>query len=224
MKKLEILIYLGKMGAFSKTIPVTTKGLAEKIGETQQNVSRWLVKMEDEGLIYRHKGIKGYLVQITPDGAEYMKRVKMEIELALKKKNELNLVGVVTSGLGDGRYYMSIEEYTSQIKEKFGFLPYPGTLNIKLRDVSSIHEKEKLAAAEGVKIDGFNKYGRVFGSLECFSCTLNGEKCVLVIPERSHHPFDIIEIISPHNLREKLDLEDGKKASITVMLNETNES
>jgi len=37
-----------------------------------------------------------------------------------------------------------------------------------------------------------------------------------MIPERTHYPEDIIEIISPNNLREKLKLKDGSKITVLV--------
>jgi riboflavin kinase, archaea type len=219
MNELDILIYLGKLGAFSTQIPITTSRIGSDLGESQQNVSRWLIKMEKEGLIYRKDGIKGYLVQITPEGERMLVRIKGDIEIALTKKDRITLKGKIVTGIGDGKYYMGLEKYSSCIEKNFGFRPYPGTLNVKLTDMSDIRQKEKIAASNGSEVPGFVEGNRVFGALKCFGCLVNGKKCALIIPERSHHSFDILEIVSPLNLRRELKISDGDEVRLDVDLN-----
>jgi riboflavin kinase, archaea type len=218
MNELDVLIYLGKLDAFSNQIPVTTSHIGRDLGESQQNVSRWLIKMEHEGLIYRKDGIKGYLVQITPQGEKMLQKIKNEIELALAKKSRIVMKGKVSTGMGDGKYYIGLERYASEIEKIFGFRPYPGTLNIKLTDMTDIRQKEKLVACGGTEIHGFTEGSRVFGALRCFKCNLSGKKCIITIPERSHHAFDILEIVSPVHLRKDLHVSDGDEVKIEIDL------
>jgi len=220
MNEIDILIYLGKQGAFSSPLPVTTSRIGKALGESQQNISRWLLKMEKEDLIYRNMGIKGYLVQITPNGEKTLQKLKNDIELALAKKGKIKIRGELVTGMGDGQYYMRLKKYSDQIKKKFGFKPYAGTFNIKLTDMKEIRQKEKIIASKGIEIPGFREGNRVFGALKCFHCTLEGGKCALVIPERSHHSFDIMEIVAPEFLRDKLKIKDGNAVKIEVDLNE----
>ena len=42
------------------------------------------------------------------------------------------LSGTVVSGRGEGRKYVELEWVKQQVKEKLGFDPYPGTLNLRL--------------------------------------------------------------------------------------------
>ena len=42
------------------------------------------------------------------------------------------VVGEVSSGLGEGRYYISRKSYIIQFQEKLGFIPFLGTLNIRV--------------------------------------------------------------------------------------------
>ncbi|NOX71392.1 MAG: CTP-dependent riboflavin kinase [Candidatus Micrarchaeota archaeon] len=220
MNELDILIYLGKKGAFATSIPLTTSKIGNDLGESQQNVSRWLIKMEKGGLIFRKSGIKGYLIQITPEGERHLRNIKSEIEYALNRKGKVTLKGIVVTGIGDGKYYMSIAGYAREVKRKLGFRPYPGTLNIKLTDMTSIRQKEKIRAARGITIPGFVQGRRVLGSLKCFPATIDGVKCAVVIPDRSHHPFNIMEIISPFCLRRKLSISDGDEVKAEVEINE----
>lgn len=220
MNELDILIYLGKIGAFTDMVPLTTSRMGKDLNESQQNVSRWLIRMEENGLIYRKNGIKGYLIQITPEGENFLKQIKNEIESALMIKKKIKIKGKVEEGMKDGKYYMSLAEYKNQIEDKIGFSPFPGTLNIKITDMSVIRHKEKICSSKGIVINGFAKGKRVFGSLNCFPCVIKDIKCAVVIPERSHHPFDIIEIISSVNLREKLGLNNSDEINLEVDLNE----
>ena len=40
--------------------------------------------------------------------------------------------GTVVTGLGEGAFFMSMDHYKKEIKNKLGFDAYPGTLNIKI--------------------------------------------------------------------------------------------
>ena len=72
MKELNILLVLGKKGALTKKIPISTSSLGKKLEMPQQTVSRLLIKLTKKGLISRVKGIKGYLVEITPKGKQFL--------------------------------------------------------------------------------------------------------------------------------------------------------
>ena len=43
-----------------------------------------------------------------------------------------SLNGVVTSGLGQGAYFMSLPWVQDAVRRLIGFTPYPGTLNVRL--------------------------------------------------------------------------------------------
>ncbi len=220
MNEIDVLIYLGKMGAFNEPITLTTSKMGRELGENQQNASRWLIKMESSGLICRKSGVRGYIVQITPDGEKALRDMRAKIDLALNNKEKIIIKGRAVTGIGDGKYYMGLDSYSSKIKEYFGFKPFKGTLNIKLIDMTAIRHKESICAKEGLVIDGFTIGERIFGSLKCFRCSLKEAECVLIIPERSHHSFDILEIISELNLRKIMGIKDGDEIAIEVNLNE----
>ncbi len=56
-------------------------------------------------------------------------------------------VGTVFSGKGEGKKFISLPWVKSQIKEKLGFSPYAGTLNIRLNSESA--RKKILLGNEG---------------------------------------------------------------------------
>ena len=49
-----------------------------------------------------------------------------------RTKAELDVTGVLFSGLGEGAYYIMIKGYRKQFQSKLGFDPFPGTLNLRL--------------------------------------------------------------------------------------------
>ena len=101
-----------------------------------------------------------------------------------------------------------------QFKEKIGFIPHPGTLNVKIKNV----EKNKLRLLknfDGVTINSFQTTRRTFGSVRCFKAEINNVKGAMVLPSRGHYS-NIIEFISPMYLRGKLGLKDGDQVEIII--------
>ena len=117
--------------------------------------------------------------------------------------------GKIAKGLGVGQYYISREGYSSQFQKKLGFVPFPGTLNIKL-------DKPFTPAGEAIKIVEFSEDGKTFGGCQCYRIKINGIKAAIVRPERSSYPSNLIEIIAPTNLRESLNLSDGDEVEVTL--------
>ena len=215
MKELNILLALGKEGALERNITITTASLGKELKIPQQTISRVLIKLTKKGLITRAKGIKGYLVGITPKGKEFLQDLDIALDEVFKPK-EMVIRGLVTEGLKDGKYYLSLNEYKKRIKDKLGFKPFPGTLNIRL-SIESRDLKERLKRMNGIEIDGFKKGNRIFGSIKCFNCEINGIKSSIIIPERTHYDSSILEIISPYELRKKLNLKNGDELIVRLI-------
>jgi riboflavin kinase len=120
--------------------------------------------------------------------------------------------GKVFSGSGEGAMFIEIPEVKKQITEKLGFIPYPGTLNIKLTEgIADFKLLKKAMAIEILPAEGFCR-GRCFNA--CFMDTL---KCAIVIPEIENYPEAILEVIAPMNLREKFRLKDGDVVVVEIM-------
>ena len=127
------------------------------------------------------------------------------------KKVELS--GKVFSGRGEGEKFLELPWVKRQVKEKLGFIPYHGTLNIMLSEKSAKRRKllEKAASMKVCPAEGYCS-GKIF---KAFVGVL---ECAIVIPEVAGYPRDVLEIIAPANLREKLQLADGDKITVTVNL------
>jgi riboflavin kinase len=126
---------------------------------------------------------------------------------------KIKLGGKVFSGRGEGEKFLELPWVKRQVKEKLGFIPYHGTLNIMLSEKSAKRRKllEKAASMKVCPAEGHCS-GKIF---EAFVGML---ECAIVIPEVAGYPRDVLEIIAPANLREKLQLADGDKITVTVNL------
>ena len=63
--------------------------------------------------------------------------------------------GTITSGLGKGAVFVSIDYYKDEIKKKLGFEAYPGTLNLMIDE----KQTNSLKIAKPIRIRGFKKNG-----------------------------------------------------------------
>lgn len=121
----------------------------------------------------------------------------------------LELAGTVFSGKGEGKKFTNLSWVEQQIKDKLHFTPFPGTLNIHLEKEN---QKKQLDAADSMMI--IPKKGYCYGKL--FKAQINGLECGIVIPQTPNYPNNVLEIIAPVYLREKLKLKDGSKVVVTL--------
>ena len=112
------------------------------------------------------------------------------------------LRGKIASGLGQGQYFLTREGYSRQFLQKLGFVPFPGTLNVRL-------EGPFPAEKQAIRIEGFAEEGKSFGECKCYRIKLNGIEAAVVRPEKSRYPPELIEIVALVQLRRALGLEDG---------------
>ena len=127
------------------------------------------------------------------------------------------LKGTLVSGMGEGAYYMGLKGYTKQFKPKIGYIPFPGTLNVRLD--KKIHQEaiKQFEILEGIKIKSFSDGKRTYGWVKCFPAKLNNSiNCELIILERTHHDESIIELISKVCIRKTAKIKDGSKVSVRI--------
>ncbi|MCS7144391.1 MAG: winged helix-turn-helix domain-containing protein/riboflavin kinase [Archaeoglobaceae archaeon] len=214
---LEMLKTLALMNASREVIKVSCKDLGEKIGQSTQTASRRLKELENNGLIERNITKDGQFVAITEKGLDVLYAEYSDYRRIFEKANIIKLHCTVFSGLGEGSYYVSLEGYRRQFIEKLSIDPFPGTLNLRVAK-GDIMLKKRLDKEEGIKIEGFSAENRTFGSAKAFKCKLNGVSAFIVIPQRTHYPGDVLEVISDKKLRDLLNLKDGDLVELEVIL------
>lgn len=204
------LLELAGRGADKEFTQVSTAEVGRSIGRSQQTASRLLVFMEAKGLIERRRKGKNQLVRITQRGMSELR----ELHGALSRIFEGYVIeGKVFTGIGEGAYYISQEGYRQQFKKKLGFNPFPGTLNLRVPS-SSV---EELSSRPGLKIESFKTGNRSFGGGRCYRVRIGSTaRGAVFLPDRTHYPSDVLEVISPYNLRETLSLADGDLVRIVL--------
>jgi len=126
----------------------------------------------------------------------------------------IRVEGTVFSGAGEGAKFARLPWFKRQILDKIGFVPYEGTLNLRL-DGENLKARKVLEEANPIII--IPKEGYCYG--KCFKAYIDGlAEGAVVVPQVENYPKDVLEIIAPVNLREKLGLKDGDRLRISILL------
>jgi riboflavin kinase len=219
-RHLFTLLKLAEMGAHRRIARISTEYLAGKLGMSQQTASRYLIELDNKGWIERTITAEGCLIRITDSGVKELQKLYSNLRYLMEivYPPSVTLEGTVFTGLGEGAYYISKEQYRKQFIEKLGFDPYPGTLNLKLTTDYDIKTRAELDAYPAIEVEGFVNEDRTFGSVKCYPVTIeNKEKGALLSALRSHYDASVLEIISPVPLRKHLKLKDGHKVKVEVL-------
>ncbi|MFQ5552138.1 MAG: DUF120 domain-containing protein [Thermoplasmata archaeon] len=209
---------LALLGAVHEYLSISTARFGRHLDISQQSASVRVLELLDAGLIERRLGARRQELRITDRGLEVLRGEYAAYRRIFEKEAQIRLRGRLEHGLGEGYYYMSQEGYREQFRQKLGFAPFPGTLNLKLEG-SELTKLEVLQKAEGVPIEGFTDAGRTFGGAKCFHASLQEIPCATILPIRSHYQ-DVLEVISQDKLRDRLGLHDGEIVEVDVQLEE----
>lgn len=215
------LFTLANLGA-SDAIEISSIEFGQKLKTSQQTASRRLKELEKRGLITRVISHKGQSIRLTKDGVEMLQKIYLILSNIFEKKpHELTIEGQVFAGLGEGAYYIMQAGYLSQFEKKLGFIPYPGTLNLRLTKQPDLQLRRVLESNSypGIEIAGFKDEKRTYGPVKCFLVKLNESiPGAILLIKRTHYQDEVLEIISPEFLRKKLNLKDGDKVRLSVEL------
>ena len=126
---------------------------------------------------------------------------------------KITLECTITSGLGEGAYFMSMQHYKDEIRKKLGFDAYPGTLNLK------VDEKELISLnnTKPIRIEGYISGSKTFGGASCYKAKIKNINGAIIIPDLTKHK-NIIEFISQVHLRSKLNLKDNDKIKVELII------
>jgi riboflavin kinase len=212
------LTHLLSKGAKHNFVTVTTTSLGKGIKKSQQAASKHLLELENNQFIERIISGRNISVKITPKGFSEMVKLSTILQKSLDSSpSHVDLQGTLVSGMGEGAYYMSLKGYTNQFKSKIGYVPFPGTLNVRLD--KKVHQEaiKQFESLEGITVKSFSDGKRTYGWVKCFPAKLNNSiNCQLIILERTHHDDSIIEIISKICIRKSGKLKDGSKVTIKI--------
>lgn len=218
-----ILSELLLCGAKNNFVELTTGEIAKKIKRSQQLASKELLDLEFFGYIKRNKKSKKYTIKVTEKGYQKVYDLFLFLKTAIESfKHIIDFEGHIITGMGEGAYYMSLKGYKQQFKEKLGYEPYPGTLNIKLNSSLYVEAKKEMLKYPSINIEGFSDQSRTFGWVKCYPAYINDSDYInssILILERTHYDDSIIEIIAPFSIKEHLSLKNGDYIKLKVNTN-----
>ena len=221
MKSVHIptLLELLLLGAKDDYVEISTTDLAKRLGKSQQVISRHLSDLEKAGYVDRMQRSGRNSVKLTKKGVDTMTSIYAALSSAFEGTEPVpEIRGKVFAGLGEGAYYVSLRGYRRQFVNLLGFDPYPGTLNLRLDSPQDRRLRRDLERHSSINIKGFEDGHRTYGWAKCYPAEINdGLRGAVIILERTHYDDSVLELISPVNIREALQLKDGEIVSVRIL-------
>ena len=219
--ELATLKLLAMEGGHRGEVKVSCADLADRLDASNQTASRRLQALEDAGFLQRDLVSDGQWVVVTDDGLRELEREYQDYRRIFEERGDLTLRGSVTGGMGEGRHYISLPGYSRQFREKLGYEPYPGTLNVSL-DAGSKRARSAIDAFEPIPIEGWEDEERTYGSASCYPASVENSEGTtyspahVIVPDRTHHDEGQLELIAPDKLRDELGLLDDDTIQVHV--------
>jgi len=212
-KNLSLLLAISKKTGLYSEQTLTTNSLAGEWGISQQSVSRKLRVLEKEEYIQRTPTVDGIGIRLRKKAVDELRQCLIDTKELFEKgrKKNMSIKGRVFSGLGEGRFYTEQRGYKSQFIRKLGINPFPGTLNLR---VDKAERDAFLSSRKSVMVEAFRNRKRTFGWIRAYPVKVGSIKAAAVIPERTLHNSDTIELISKKYLRKALKLKDNNRVTI----------
>lgn len=212
------MVQLLSKGARHNFVEVTTSDLGKNIGRSQQAASKHLLDLETAGYVERARRGQKFAVRITDKGYTEIQSIFASLKSALESAPAaIDFEGNVVSGMGEGAYYMSLDGYKKQFKEKLSYEPYPGTLNVRLTDQLYMTARRELGRYPSIFLEGFSDGARTYGWVKCYRATINGtiDAAVLVL-ERTHYDDSMLEVIAPLSIKDAAGIKNGDRVKVQV--------
>jgi CTP-dependent riboflavin kinase len=125
----------------------------------------------------------------------------------------MELQGTLCSGLGEGATFTELDWVAHEFREKLGFAPHPGTVNLSLTGDAWMNARARLRQTAGVAIDP----PPGFCAAKCFAVLLNEQvEGFAVLPEVPDYPANKLEIVAPVFVRRVLKLQDGDRVNLRI--------
>jgi len=209
------IIAIARLGGYQGFVTVPSRQLGQVLGRSQQSASRYLIDLERDGLVEREMVGRVQRIRLTAAGRGRLRALHQELEgIITRKPGTAVIKGRITSGMGEGAYYLSRKGYREGLAALVGFTPYPGTLNVVPNEPFRM---DMLSGKASNMLPGYSGEERSFGAVRVFRASLRDIPCAVVMPERTHRT-DVLEIIAADRLRDVLGIDDGEEIEVTVHL------
>jgi riboflavin kinase len=123
------------------------------------------------------------------------------------------LRGSVWAGKGRAAGFIVLDWVVTQVRERLGFVPYAGTLNLRLDSAEARATWAQLQDQPAVTLEP--EPG--FCAARCYSVSIEGRfQGAIIRPLIPGYPEDALEVIAPVRLREALPLLDGSEVTLAI--------
>jgi riboflavin kinase len=222
LQHIMTLIELLSRGAHHNFVEITTTEIGQDTGRSQQAASKHLLDLEISGYIERLKKGQKFAVKVTDKGYSEIQNLFLSLRTALElAPATIDFEGKVVSGMGEGAYYRSLGGYREQFKEKLGYEPFLGTLNVRLTDQIYMNARLELGKHRSILINGFSDGTRTYGWVKCYRASINDgeiESAAVLVLERTHYDDSMLEVIAPISIKNTADVKDGDKIKVQVLI------
>lgn len=125
----------------------------------------------------------------------------------------MKITGKIVKGVGESAGFMSIPWVSKQMREKLGFQPYGGTLNVLVEDSDiqrslKVHGGDRLRSEAAGFCDALIFRGMIAGRYNCG----------VVLPLVPNYDEFLLEILAPVHLKDSLGLKDGDEVTLELYL------
>ena len=130
------------------------------------------------------------------------------------------ITGVIFTDSGQAASFMGLDWVQRVIRERVGFAPHPGTLNLRLESSEGMELwKDLRMSMKGIDIPPDEPS---FCHARCFLARIDGpsksqldsKTVAVLVPEVDNYPPDKIEVIAPFHVKKTLDLKDGDQLTL----------
>ena len=125
------------------------------------------------------------------------------------------LRGKVVSGAGNAAFFTQLDWVRTQSRQKLGFEPFPGTLNIEILP-ETLAVAGSLRSQKGIELIPADPN---FCSAKVVRASIGGIDAAIVIPEKNVriHGDRTLEVIAPVRLKTALGIDDGDTVEIAII-------
>lgn len=138
--------------------------------------------------------------------------LKLNVITYVSEARNMKLKGKATSGDGDASKFVAMAPYHDFLQDALDFSPFPGTLNLEV-DPGEVEELKKEVEPE--ILESFEYEGKEFGGLKVYPVTVEDEEAGLLEIERTRHGEEVIELVAAEKLRDRVDLDNGDRVTIS---------
>jgi riboflavin kinase len=212
-----VLLSLLRMRSQDGTIFTSSTRLAKAIGISQQTAVRYLQELEKNRLIRRFIKAKGEIIEIDDRGYSLLRDTYILLSNVFTSAPipSISFSGILFTGVGEGAYYVSQKEYMEQFRAKLGFIPYPGTFNLRLTEQADHAKYLQILGYPPIPVLGFKTSDRTYGDVLCYKVSIENKYAGAIVRSvRSLYDNTVVEIISPLNLRKELNVKDGSRVYV----------